>query len=206
MPLFDWIELPFCKVIRIESWNAPAHRYFLACESDGDFNHVLGLPVAQEFATFSSPIFFAPIPILGKIYNAGLTLGYRRSPDMDLDTGWPPLCIGLDQPDPGLPQGWEDQLLGAIQTDATSAQETMQIRDYQLKELMIPPGVEVFATDAPLLPSQLKRICRDLLRKKECVFAIAFSTGNRLTRQENGRTNQVHAVPESVLKELRNAL
>src|SRR5437867_3451671 len=98
MALLDYFELPFCKMLMREAWNAPAHRYFIAYSARQNFRNVLGLPVIDEFATISSPIFFAAPPMLGKIYNVGITLGHKRSPDMDIDTGWPPLCIGIETP------------------------------------------------------------------------------------------------------------
>lgn len=197
MPLCDLIELPYCKILRIEEWNAPAHRYFLAYHSQGEFRHVLGLPVIDEFATFSSPVFFAPAPILGKIYNAGITLGHKRSPDMDIDTGWPPLCIGTNEPAAELPADFENQMIDAIKSGRGSAIPAQTIRDFQVQFIEI-GETSVFVTDAPMISVQLRRIC--LLTRTP--FAIAFSTGNRLTRQKDGAPNEVHAVSETVLNDL----
>lgn len=201
MPLFDLIELPFCKVVRIETWNAKPHRYFLAYHSRNGFSHALGLPVVDEFATFSSPIFFTPIPFLGKIYNAGITLGHKRNSEMDIDTGWPPLCIGANLPAAELPADFEEQLLEAIRSNPGSPVPMQSVGDHQVQFIAI-GETSVFATDAPLLPIQLRRICR----VADTPFSIAFSTGNRLTPQEGGKPNEVRAVSEAVLTELEGKL
>ena len=195
MPLFDLIELPFCKIVRIEAWNAEPHRFFIAYNVSGEFRHVLGLPVIDEFATFSSPIFFAPIPILGKIYNAGISLGHKRSPDMDIDSGWPPLCVGTNESGLDLPADFENQLIQAIESGNGSPQNSEKVGDYQVQFIEI-GRTAVFATDAPLLPNQLKRIA------DHRPFLLAFSTGNRVTRQKDGNPSEVRAVSEAVLAEL----
>lgn len=201
MPFFDFIELPFCKVVRIEPWNASPHRYFVAYERRSDFNHVLGLPVVEEFATFSSPIFFAPIPILGKIYNAGITLAHRRDPEMNIDTGWPPLCIGIDESSTEMQVDWENQLLLAIQSSTQSFPDTKKAGDYLIAHLVI-DECTLIATDAPLLPRQLRRLCR----RAETAIAVAFSTGNRITRQKDGNPGEFRAVSENVLATIKHAL
>jgi hypothetical protein len=197
LPLCDLIELPFCKIIRIEAWNAPPHRYFIAYHSRDEFSHVLGLSVIDEFATFSSPIFFAPAPILGKIYNVGITLGHKRGADLDIDSGWPPLCIGTNEPAPELPADFENQMMDAIKRSSGSPLPAQTIRDFQVQFIEI-GETSVFATNAPLFSGQLRRICR----LTDTPFAIAISTGNRLTRQKDGNTNEVHAVSEAVLRDL----
>ncbi|MCI0603918.1 hypothetical protein L0156_13015, partial [bacterium] len=116
MPLFNVISLPPFEVILVESWNAPAHRYFLAYKTRGDFRHIMGLPVVDEFGTFCTPIFFGPLPLLGQIYNVGITLGHQRSPDMSIDLGWPPVCVGI-QTDRSADAGWETKLLNAIKAE-----------------------------------------------------------------------------------------
>lgn len=197
MRVFDLVETPFCKVIRIGAWNEAAHSYFIAYHARNDFRHVLGLPVIDEFATFSSPIFFSPIPILGKIYNAGISLGHRRDPEMSIDTGWPPLCVGYDAPAPELPSDWEAQLLAEVQGGKgaeTPESGGTEAQGYRLQRIII-GGVEVVATDAPLLPKQLRRICE----ASPAQFSLAFATGNRLTRAEKGAPLQLRAVSEQVL-------
>ena len=93
----------------IESWNAPHACYFISYRALNDFRSALGLPVIDEFATFSSPIFFCPTPILGKIYNAGISLGHKRDPEMGIDLGWPPLVVGYQAPVPELKESWEQE-------------------------------------------------------------------------------------------------
>lgn len=190
-----------------------AHRYFIAYNARDDFRHVLGLPVIDEFATFSSPIFFAPIPILGKIYNAGISLGHLRDPEMGLETGWPPLCIGFDEPMPVLPEQWEQTLLQKLQTVDLSKIKpesaldfgSISIDDYSLQRMRI-RGFDrsrlgtttVFATNAPLLPKQLKRITH----LAKVPFAIAFSTGNSVVSKEEPVPAIVRAVSEEMLRRI----
>ena len=181
MPLFDLVELPFCKVIRVGRWDDEAHRYFLAYRTLGSFRHVMGLAVNDEFATFCTPIFLAPIPLLGKIYNAGISLAYKRGLDVDLDSGWPPVCIGIDEPAPKLPDPWEQQLLDSISSEETGRDGMVEdVEGYEVRCLQI-ANMSVFATNAPLLPKQLKRLCKIGMSP----ISIAFSTGNRISRVKN---------------------
>lgn len=203
MHLFDLIELPFCKIILIEAWNAPAHRYFLAYRAQDSFRHVLGLAVVDEFATFSSPIFFAPAPILGKIYNAGVSLGHLRDPEMAIDTGWPPLCVCADMPASELPEKWEEKMLDALKSGRRSGHDGLleKVDDYSIRYVEI-HGTSVYATDAPLLPKQLQRICQ----LSKLPFSIAFATGNRITRQhEEGTPLSIRALSEASLKRIAGA-
>lgn len=202
MPVFELIELPFCKILRVGPWNDSPHSYFIAHNSRDDFRHVLGLPVTEEFCTFSSPIFLAPIPILGKIYNAGISLAHKRNSDMDIDTGWPPLCVGYDAPAPELPADWETLVLAEMQRSEGTAPKGngfAEVEGYQMQWVVIGQA-EVAATDAPLLPGQLRRIAQT----SRAPFCLAFATGNRITRARNGAPFTVHAVSEEVLSSLRN--
>lgn len=201
MPIFDVIETPYCKVLRTGPWNAPSCRYFIAYVARNDFRHVLGLPVIDEFATFSSPIFLAPVPILGKIYNAGISLGHKRDPEMGIDLGWPPLCIGYEAPAPELPEGWESELLAKIQSTwsvtATEEPASERERKYEVQRITIGES-EVFATNAPLLPKQLLRMAQ----MGSTRFCVAFATGNRLPRAKNGAPLNLVAVSEAQLTKL----
>ncbi len=197
--VFDLIEVGSLKALLVEEWNAPPHRYFLAWHSLGDFRHVMGLPVVQEFATFSSPILFGPAPLLGKIYNAGITLGHNRSPDMDIDMGWPPLCIGVESQSSDLPENWETKLLERIKSSKENG-NAQEVDGYLLQTIEI-GQTSVYATNAPLLPRQLLRICQI----SKSPFSIAFATGNRVTRREDGTPVQIQAVSESVLGKLLEA-
>jgi hypothetical protein len=194
LPLFNLISHPPFHAILVETWNATAHRYFLAYRARGDFRHVLGLPVVDEFGTFSTPIFFGPAPLLGRLYNLGITLGHQRSPDMSLDLGWPPVCVGIQterSPDPG----WETKLLDAIKA-VKSEMPASKKTEYDIKRQRI-GEVDVLATDAPLLPIQLQRLC-DLSTSP---LSIAFSTGNRITGQ-NGKLLSVQVASEATLKQV----
>lgn len=176
---------PFYAIL-IENWNASAHRYFLAYRALGDFRHVLGLPVVDEFATFSTPIFFGPISMLGQLYNVGITLGHQRDPEMGIDLGWPPICVGIESnvlPDPG----WEDKLLNSIKKAKPDASDA-NTQHHRIS------NVDVFATKTPLLPRQLLRICQI----SDAPFALAFSTGNRISGQK-GKLMPVTVSSESVL-------
>lgn len=189
----------------IEPWNATRGRYFISYRALGDFRSVLGLPVIDEFATFSSPIFFCPGPILGKIYNAGISLGHKRDPEMGIDLGWPPLVIGYEASSPELPQDWEQQLLEQIQKAGEQrsggAGEITTIDKYEIRRLQI-GECEIFATNAPLLPKQLQRIAQ----LSNTSFSIAFSTGNRLTAQKNAQPLTVKVASEAALMKIVDAI
>jgi hypothetical protein len=202
LPLFSLIELPFCKAILVDDWNSPRHRYFLAYANRDDFTHALGLPVVDEYCTFSSPIFFAAPTALGKIYNAGLTLCAKRSPDSDIDQGWPPLCIGTSDLESELPADFEAKLLGAIQSrNGKPHSEPAKVGDYEFETIQV-GQILVFATNAPLLPGQLRRVCQ----RMDPPFSIAFSIANRITRQKNGQPLQMSAVSEKILSEILKVL
>jgi hypothetical protein len=196
----------------MDPWNASAHRYFIAYTARNHFRHVLGLPVIDEYATFSSPIFFAPISILGKIYNAGISLGHLRDPEMGLDTGWPPLCVGIDGPAPMLPPNWDQTLIQELQSmkldGSDSANSSVDSRTASVEDFLLqcirmgtpnsdqPGGTKVFATNAPLLPRQLKRITQIATKAS---FAVAFSTGNRIKTKEVPNPAECHVIPEETL-------
>lgn len=203
--MFNLIETPYCKVLMIEPWNASRGRYFIAYRALNSFRSVLGLPVIDEFATFSSPIFFCPTPILGKIYNAGISLGHKRDPEMGIDLGWPPIVIGYQAPVPELKENWEKELLEEIQKageqGSGGAGEQKMIGEYEVRMLNV-GECEIFATNAPLLPKQLQRIAQ----LSKAPFSIAFSTGNRLTAQKNAQPLVVTAASEGALSKIIEAL
>ena len=194
MPLFNVVSVPPFHAILVATWNATAHRYFLAYRARGDFRHVLGLPVVDEFGTFSTPIFFGPAPLLGQLYNVGITLGHQRSPDMSIDLGWPPVCIGIQSkrsPDPD----WQNKLLNAIKALKpemfASKKPEPDIQRHHIDE------VDILGTNAPLLPRQLQRLCE----LSTSPLSIAFSTGNRITGQ-NGKLLSVQVASEANLQQL----
>jgi hypothetical protein len=192
LPLFNVVSVPPFHAILVETWTASAHRYFLAYQARGDFRHVLGLPVVDEFGTFSTPIFFGPVPLLGQLYNVGITLGHQRSPDMSIDLGWPPVCIGI-QSDRSPDAGWENKLLDAIKVLKPEMPASKKIQ-YDIQRHRI-GGVDVLATDAPLLPRQLQRLCE----LSTSPLSIAFSTGNRVKGQ-NGKLLSVQVASEATLQ------
>jgi hypothetical protein len=203
--MFNLIETPYCKVLMIEPWNSARGRYFISYRALNNFRSVLGLPVIDEFATFSSPIFFCPTSILGKIYNAGISLGHKRDPEMGIDLGWPPVVVGYDAAAPELKDEWEKELLDEIQKAGDKGGkgegEIVRVEEYEIRRLTI-QQCEVFATYAPLLPKQLHRIAQ----LSEAPFSIAFSTGNRLTAQKNAEPLVVIAASEGALSKIIDAL
>jgi hypothetical protein len=199
------IALPFCSVVMIEPWNAPAHRYFAAYRSRARRGRLLGHSVVDEFATLSSPVFLAPRSLLGEIYNAGLSLGHRRDPEMAIDLGWPPLCLGLGEAAPELPGDWESRLQVALETPPQGGErnaESGAVRrrkagDYELESVRVGEA-SVLVTTAPLLPKQLKRICDASPRQ----LAVAVATGNRIERSTDASPQRVTALSEVDLESL----
>jgi hypothetical protein len=192
LPLFNVLSSPPFHAILVEPWNAPPHRYFLSYRVNGDFRHVMGLPVVDEFATFSSPIFFGPKPFLGQLYNVGITLGHQRHPDMALDQGWPPLCIGFDSEEHPS-KGWEDRLLSTIKSAPTTSMKhsSQQIQRHQIGE------TSILATDLPLLPRHLRRLCQ----VSTSSLTLAFSTGIRITRPA-GEPLSIDVASEAAFEQL----
>ncbi len=223
------VSLPFCKAILLDRWDAPPHRYFAAYRCRGSFRRLLGHAVIDEFAslsspiflaprallgnsvvdefrTLSSPVFFAPHPLLGKIYDAGIGLGHRRHPEMGIDQGWPPLCVGLEEPAPELPPSWQDRLQAALERppDGESAgggpMQRAEIGADHVDCLRIGEAA-VLVTSAPLLPKQLGRLC-EIPRRP---VTVAVATGNRIERPARAAPLAVTAVSEARLEELLEA-
>lgn len=202
MSMFRVVSLPFCQVVMLDEWDAPPSRYFAAYAARGSSRCILGHPVVDEFATLSSPVFLTPRPLLGKIYNAGISLGHLRDAEMALDLGWPPLCLGLDLPVPGLPTAWETQMLEAIKNPSEDEPETgvltavrspsHQVESYRLAD------IAVMALSEPLLPRQLLRLCEALKSPVSVVIAL----GNRIGRSKGGEPQVVRAVSEARLTEI----
>jgi len=203
--MLEPIRLAFCDVLMTEAWNPPAGRWFAAFRARHGFRWLLGQAVLEEFGTVSSPLFFAPRALLGKIYDAGISLGHRRDHEMELDLGWPPLCVGLDRPVPDLPADWQQQLLDAITGSTPAAPPptpefsvqgcTVDRDELEVVRFDGPDAAgcaTVIATTAPLVPQQLRRLC-DL---DACAFTIAIATGNRVTRQPEGRPQMIAVASE----------
>lgn len=193
------VTLPFCSVVMLDAWNAPPSRYFAAYRCRGPYRWLLGHPVIDEFATSSAPIFITPRTLLGKIYNAGISLGHQRDPEMGIDLGWPPLCIGLDEAAPELPDDWESRLLGALQTAGESAPgvQRKEFEDYSV-EVVEFGDAAVVVTSAPLLPKQLANLCE----AASTSVSVTISLGNRLERVTAGAPRTVSALSREGLRSL----
>jgi hypothetical protein len=208
--MLEPVSLPFCEVLMTEAWNAPRGRYFAAFRARHGFRWLLGHAVLEEFGTISSPLFFAPRALLGRIYDAGISLGHRRDHEMDIDFGWPPLCVGLDRAPAELPSEWQKTLLDAITAGASPAAGIPVRRrkvDRDALELVRFDGadrsgsVSVIATSAPLLPQQLRRLCD--ADDRGLTFAVAL--GNRVVRQTEGRAQAITAASEARVARLAAA-
>jgi len=197
------VELPFCSVVMLDEWNASPSRYFAAYRCRGAYRSMLGHPVVDEFATISAPIFLAPRSLLGKIYNAGISLGHKRDPEMGIDLGWPPLCLGLDEPAPELPSDWEARLLEAVQTngDAVPRLRRKDRDGHEVETLQI-GGATIVATSAPLLPKQLSHLCEAASNS----VVVTVSLGNRLERVRGGTLRTVDALSQDKLSSLYSAV
>ncbi|MGB5549176.1 MAG: hypothetical protein WBO74_01655 [Thermoanaerobaculia bacterium] len=196
------VTLPFCTAVMLDVWNASPSRHFAAYRCSGSYRWLLGHPVIDEFATISSPIFLAPRSLLGKIYNAGISLGHQRDPEMGIDLGWPPLCVGLDAPAPELPSNWEARLLEALAAKGVpgeGAGDTLPIRrgrfgEHEVECLKVGEA-SIFVTSAPLLPKQLGYLCEAGLTP----LVVAVSVGNRLERVSEGEPRSVTALSQERL-------
>ncbi len=83
------VVLPYPPAVR--------HRkLFLGASGGGEGQGWTGLEVAEDFGTFSSPIVLCNATTVGAAYDALITRGYRRDPELPADDGWPPLVIGID--------------------------------------------------------------------------------------------------------------
>lgn len=75
-------------------------RLHIGCwAADGGFP-LTALQVVEDFGIFSSPIVLAPPAAMGKLYEGLLGYGLGRDPGLDLDTGWPPLVLGVEDLNP----------------------------------------------------------------------------------------------------------
>jgi len=85
-----------------------------------------GRQVLEDFGSFSSPILLAPPAAVGKLYEGLLGYGLGRDPGLDLDTGWPPLVLGMEDLNPPAlvyRAAAEAQLRAALQTAGAQVQE-----------------------------------------------------------------------------------
>lgn len=207
MPLLDLISVGDCRVLRWEAWNAPAGRWFFSYRARSDYRWLMGHAVVDEFASVSAPLFFAPPDQLGKIYNTGISLGHRRDPEMAVDQGWPPFCAGIPMPpgEPGMdpePGILAELLLppkfAAIPRHAGLHFQSGKLSDCTLEHWQLSNAISCFATDVPLLPRQLRRLC-DV---GDASLTLALSLGNRLPRLRKGDLGQVQSASAAALNDL----
>lgn len=204
--LFRTVSLPYCQAVMLESWDAPRGRFFVAYRARRGFTALLGNGVVDEFRTLSGPILLSPSALLGSIYDAGMRLAESRHLEAPIDTGWPPLTIGIDAATPTLLPGWQDEMLDAIraiqsrgsvpwasnrQSDAIDGLSIDVLRCSQAGESV----ATVIITSIPLLPAQLER----LADMDAAPVTVAVSTGNRLPHIEAGELHQVDVVSEARL-------
>ena len=118
---------------------------------------------------------------------------------MGIDLGWPPLCLGLDEPAPELPSDWEARLLEAVQTngDAVPRLRRKDRDGHEVETLQI-GGATIVATSAPLLPKQLSHLCEAASNS----VVVTVSLGNRLERVRGGTLRTVDALSQDKLSSL----
>jgi hypothetical protein len=204
MPLLDLVEVGDCRILRWEAWNAPAGRWFFCYRARAGYRWLMGHAVVDEFATVSGPLFFSPPDQLGKIYNAGISLGHRRDPEMAVDQGWPPFCAGIPDSTSESRTDPESEILAALMTPPvfTSPAGAPDIH-YQegklqgdvLEQWRFGAEVSCFATDVPLLPRQLLRLCA----VGDTSLTLALTLGNRLPRLRTGMPGSLQSASESRL-------
>lgn len=71
-------------------------KLFIAAKSLGTAPDWTSRQVAEDFATFSSPMVLCNTTTLGIAYDAMITFGHLREKDLPIDNAWPPLVIALD--------------------------------------------------------------------------------------------------------------
>lgn len=55
-----------------------------------------GVEVAEDFGTSASPIVLCNATSVGAAYDALITRGHKRDPELPVDDGWPPVVVGID--------------------------------------------------------------------------------------------------------------
>lgn len=161
----------------------PPGRWFAALVTTWPPRPLLGRAVIDEFGTLSSPVYLVAPDRVGVVYDAALADAFSRDPDLPIDAGWPPLVIGVRPESDDLPIPKR----GSGQTSSNPVQFSSQSE--------VRGDVLVLATDAPLLPRQLRRLARALLKDPgqrqgvvdhgpACVVAIG--AGQQLARPADG--------------------
>ena len=208
--MFRRVELSYCQALFLEPWNSPPGRFFVAYKARHGFRGLIGNGVVDEFHTISAPLFITPLPLLGKVYDAGMALADRRDVEAPLDLGWPPLCIGLDMDAPALADDWQKEFLDVL-TDAkpggvsswhpTGGSQTLG--DFEVEVIRcggpdLTSQVTVIGTTAPLLPGQLER----LADVDNSGLTAVVATGNRVIRSKDDQPQDIASVSELILAEL----
>ncbi len=205
--MLEAVALPYCTVLLPESIDAGRGRLFAGYRTRRGHHPLLGQGVIDEFGTLSSPIWLAPAELLGRMYDFGIAFGFRRDPELPLDGGWPPVCVGLNAPAPPLPADWEDDLTAAIEGAASTAGgasdriDRRTVGRYRLERFHL-GGVTIFETDAPLLPHQLGRLCA----ASSSAFSLAVATGQRIVRSRAGEPAALSVASEATLSSLADAV
>ena len=211
--LFQMVDLPYCQVLMLEHWDAAPGRFFVAYRASGNFRHLLGQGVVDEFRTISAPVLLSPASTMGGIYDAGMRLADARDIEAPIDQGWPPLTIGIDTKAPDRPDDWMDRLLQALKTQDSEGSapwsnkySSVHTDQYQIETVHCNSNegtqVCISVTDAPLLPMQLER----LAEIGDASISVAISIGNRLPRVSGDELQQVDVVSETQLDALLRLL
>ncbi len=197
--------VPGCVALVPVGAGAGPGRFFGAWESAGRGGRLLGQGVLDEFGTLSSPVLLCHPMNLGRVYDAGLTLAHRRDPELPIDAGWPPLCVGTAALPPDLALEWQERLFAALASAdpdslleiGVDAASELVIGSWRLTALAWSDAA-VVATDAPLLPRQLRRLAAAV----PGVLTVAFATGNRLAGSSRGVPLAVRVASEATVDEL----
>ncbi len=209
MPVVSLAAIRGCVAVVPVGLEAGSGRWFGAWSSSGRGAQLLGQGVLDEFGTFSSPVLLCHPSNLGRIYDLGLTLAHRRDPELPIDSGWPPLCLGTASLQPDLPSDWRERLLEAL-AGASPDVSLLETAGLSLSRRAIGPwqleglsagAVVVVATDAPLLPRQLRQLAAAVTRN----LSLAVATGNRLTPSPGGAPLAVRVASEETVEELARA-
>jgi hypothetical protein len=209
--VLEAVVLPYCTVLLPEPIDIGRGRRFAGYHARHGYHPLIGQGVLDEFGTLSSPIWLTPAELLGKMYDFGIAFGFRRDPELPLDGGWPPVCIGLSGPAPALPPDWERELTAAIEDVRPTASEpavgssgrldrrsigTHRLDRFRLGE------VSVIETDAPLLPHQLRRLCA----ASSSAFTLAVAAGQRIDRSRDSEPARLTVASEATLAALASAV
>lgn len=211
--LFKLVDLGYCQAVMLEPWNAARGRFFVGYRTRHGFSAMLGNGVVDEFRTISGPVFVSSTAMLGGVYDAGMLLAESRDPEAPIDSGWPPLVIGIDAATDKPIDGWQEGFLTALCNQASDGTVPWQSRrdhavvgenSVDVLRCIIDkrPVATFIVTDAPLLPAQLERLA-DL---DDAPVSIAVSTGNRLPYVDENQLHEAVAVSEARLRQLTDLL